>query len=144
MITIHKYLYAAFCALLCIASTSFAAPTRSSEYRYADGSGNEYVVAHTAQGTIFGYRPVRPEESSSGEYSGGHAIAKPISQQQYEMLRSLFTDAARRTAIHIRKRLLGSGVIAITTGAEVQEYILAPDSPEKRRLETALKALMLP
>lgn len=78
----------------------------------ADGSGNVYYCEHAANGAArFEYRPVRPENSSTGTYSGGDPKSGPLAPEQVEALWRQVEAAVARTADHVANR--DKGTVAI-------------------------------
>lgn len=57
-------------------------------YRYADGNGNRYIINHRDSDNIeFEYVPVKPIESSSGEYSGELRLRKKLPPKNLNRLK---------------------------------------------------------
>ena len=109
-------------------------------YVYTDGNANAYWI-HPASMTIE-YDPITTAESSSGMYSGGAYVKKAISRTQFDALAILFERAAQNKTIHIQDPVKGSGVMTITTGMEIKEFILDQDAAEKVEIEKMLKELV--
>lgn len=105
------------------------------ELTYADGSANRYVISSTQ----LNYIPVKPEESSTGMYSGGEPATVTINAQQYAALKTLFEKALAQTDQQITDRIKTSGLVAIQNGTERREAILKPGSPIFIELEAELK-----
>lgn len=107
-------------------------------YEYVDGSGNVYRLSPL----FIEYEPVQAELSSSGIYSGGEAVKKSISANDYETISQLLQTAINNKAIHIQNRLMGSGMILIRQQTDTTTILLSQNAKEKINLETLLKALI--
>ena len=123
-------------ALLIILKTSCMSP--SPHYEYADGSGNRYTISTTS----LEYIPVKPEESSSGTYSGGEPGEVTLTMKQYNALQQLFEKALNRTEIHTEHRAMMSGLLVRTTHSESKKVILKPGALEIEEIESALRDLL--
>ncbi|TXI69480.1 MAG: hypothetical protein E6Q41_02515 [Cyclobacteriaceae bacterium] len=104
------------------------------ELTYADGSANRYVISPTQ----LNYLPVKPEESSTGMYSGGEPATVTITAQQYAGLKTLFEKAIAQTDQHMADRIKTSGVVAVGD----KQVILTPGSAIKAEIENKLKELL--
>lgn len=104
---------------------------------YADGSANRYEISATA----LKYVPVKPEESSTGLYSGGKPVQVVISSEQYTRVKDLFEAALAQTDQHIPNRMKTSGLVIIENGSERVEAILKPGSSSMIGIEAELKRL---
>jgi hypothetical protein len=82
---------------------------------YADGAANQYRFAATADGVDFEYDPVRPEQSSTGMYSGGdpHTARLPLSHPLVVELRARVERLAADTAHHQADRGKGTGQFTV-------------------------------
>lgn len=79
----------------------------------ADGNGNVYLCAHAVGGApTFEYRPVRPEDSSSGVYSGGAPRKGTLGASEIEALWDQVAAAATNSAGHAERREKGTVMIA--------------------------------
>ena len=107
------------------------------QYQYSDGSGNTYLIKKDS----IQYIPVKPHESSSGVYDGGDPVKKEISDESYQQLKKLIESASTKTEIHIKDRMMGSGLIKIDNKKE-KVFILKPNTPEKKEIEDFLKSLI--
>ena len=76
-------------------------------YTYADGSANVYIIRND---TIF-YKPMTPEMSSSGTYSGGDPVQKALHGNEYEQIQALLDRAIGNPKVHIDDRVMQSGMI---------------------------------
>lgn len=104
------------------------------ELTYADGSANRYVITSTQ----LNYIPVKPEESSTGMYSGGEPATVAINAQQYAALKALFEKALTQTDQQITDRIKISGLVAVGD----KQVILRPGSSILIQLEAELKKIV--
>lgn len=104
------------------------------ELTYADGSANRYVISSTQ----LNYLPVKPEESSTGMYSGGEPATVTITAQQFAGLKTLFETAMAQTDQQISDRIKTSGLVAVGD----KQVILNPESAIKAEIENKLKELL--
>lgn len=121
--------------LLLLATSCMKSPTH---YEYSDGSANRYVITETT----IEYIPVKPEESSTGMYSGGEPKLISITTNQFNDVAKVFETAFQNTNAHMPERPKMSGLIVSTTGSSSKQAILKPDSKEKNDIESALKAML--
>jgi hypothetical protein len=129
----HRVLFILFFNL-----TILACMSTSTHYEYADGSANVYVITSDS----LEYIPVKPEESSTGMYSGGDPKKVAIKIEDFRNVRSLLEAAEKNHKVHIPDRIKTSGVITIISGAEKTNFILKPGCKEIIAIETALKELL--
>lgn len=118
--------------------TTLACMSTSTHYEYADGSANLYILTSDS----LAYEPVKPEESSTGMYSGGDPKKVAIKIEDFRNVRSLLEAAKKNHAVHITDRIKTSGVITTVSDAEKTNFILMPGSKEIIAIETALKQLL--
>lgn len=95
---------------------------------FHDGSNNAFVVSVPAPGAVgsLEYRPVRPEESSSGVYSGGEPRAVPVPASAAIRLQDRIEQLARATGSHVGNRVMGSGAFSVRAGASQTRFLLGP------------------
>lgn len=108
------------------------------QYQFADGNGNVYLL--TAK--ELEYIPVKPEESSSGFYSGGEPKSVTLTTGQFDSLKSLFDGAINNPAIQLNDRIKTSGVISIQKDHLPKKYILQPGCIELTNIEVRLKEVI--
>lgn len=108
-------------------------------YTYADGTGNQYIVAPDT----FEYIPVPKDVSSSGVYSGGESKKGSVTVGQYEVVQKAFDSAFADTASHIENREMLSGYIERVEGSEKKSAVLGANSDTKSQIENVLKGLPL-
>lgn len=123
-----------FIYVLCL-SLSFSCMNNKLLYRYADGSANQYHISPTS----LAYIPVKPEQSSSGHYSGGEPKTVNITSEQFTSLQNLFEKAIRNQEIQIKDRIKTSGQITVEVRSEQKHYIIQPKSAELMEIEALLK-----
>lgn len=109
----------------------------SVQYEYADGNGNLYVITKRN----LNYIPVKPEESSTGTYSGGEPKTVTLTAEQFESIREAL-EIGIKSDNHIQDRVKMSGVISVVREKDKTEYILTPGSPEIKTIETLLKEII--
>jgi hypothetical protein len=108
------------------------------QYEYSDGSANRYVITETT----VEYIPVKPEESSTGMYSGGEPRSISITADQFKMLAKTFDLAFKNTNAHMTDRPKMSGLITSISGSTTNKAILKPNSEEKKAIESLLKTML--
>ncbi|HEY3406288.1 MAG TPA: hypothetical protein VGK59_23030 [Ohtaekwangia sp.] len=107
-------------------------------YEYADGSANRYVITATQ----LEYIPVKPEESSTGMYSGGEPKKVTITPQQFEAVQRALEQAINTPSIHIPDRMKTSGLIIRKEGDKTSQYILKPKSEAIAEIENLLNGIL--
>lgn len=107
-------------------------------YEYSDGSANVYVI----QPTVLKYIPVKPEESSTGFYSGGEPKTVTLTPAQYKTLHDLFEKTFEQTQAHMQDRIKTSGLVSSISGDDKKQCILKPNSAEIIAIESALAAII--
>ena len=104
-------------------------------YEYADGSANLYSL----EGNTLSYDPVKPEESSTGMYSGGEPKTVQLTQHQADSIRLLMEEAFTHNTAHIQDRLKGSGAIYISADKTKKQFILEPGCEDLKKIEAVLR-----
>ena len=104
------------------------------DLQYSDGNGNWFTITQD----LVAYRGVRPEESSSGVYSGGEDKKVAISSVQRKEIQQLFQDATENSDIHIQNRLMMSGQIVVGH----DKFILKPGCEEMIAIENYLRSIL--
>lgn len=107
-------------------------------YQYADGSANVYIIKSDS----LEYIPIKPEESSTGFYSGGDPKKVSVTPQEYRSLTAMLEAAKKKHEIHIPDRIKTSGMITTFSGNEKTHFILTPGCKEITEIEAALKKLL--
>jgi hypothetical protein len=124
--------------LLCSLTLLTACMHAQPQYTYADGSANHYVISASS----LQYIPVKPEESSTGMYSGGDPADVKLTEEQFKSVQQLLENAISATGNHITDRIKMSGAITRITASDTVTIILKPGVPEQAALESALKQLI--
>ena len=117
---------------------NFSCMNDSLVYEYADGNGNTYKL----QPTSLEYVPVKKKESSSGMYSGGEAKTVTITAEQYKNISALLESALSNAAIHIKDRVMMSGVVRVVSTEHKRSCIIKPGSDDLLRIEQTLKEII--
>jgi len=91
---------------------------------YSDGSANAYQV--TAEGTVvtFEYRPVTPERSSTGMYSGGPPREGQLEGAQAAELWRMVRELESAAELHTVDRMKGTGAFHLTDAAGTRDFII--------------------
>ena len=108
-------------------------------YIYGDGNGNTYIISWNFKGKTLEYKPVKPENSSSGEYDGGKYIKKKLNDIQYNEITSIIDKAVKNKKVHIKDRIKMSGMITIQKAKNKTTCIIKPGSKEQIEIEKTLK-----
>lgn len=108
------------------------------QYEYSDGNSNLYVLTPSQ----LQYIPVKPENSSSGVYSGGDPKSVTITPEQYTELQALLEKAFSQPSIHMENRVMMSAQIRRINSKEKKQCIIKPRSPEIATIEQALKKVL--
>lgn len=127
-----------FMPLIIIPLLTFSCANRPTQYEYADGSGNRYILTTSS----LSYIPVKPEESSSGIYSGGEPKEILLKETQFNSIQALLLNAVSNRSIHMQERVKMSGLITIVHKEERKQYILQPGSEGQTAIETLLKRIL--
>jgi hypothetical protein len=106
-----------------------------SVYEYSDGNANLYSL----KGTTLNYSPTKPEESSTGIYSGGEPKTVTLSELQADSIRTLIEAVSGNTSIQITDRVKGSGMIRLSDRKNKKQFILQPGSEENKSIESTFK-----
>lgn len=94
----------------------------------ADGSANVYACEHTAATPArCSYRPVKPEESSTGRYSGGDPWEVALTREQIESIWREVAAAEQNKPGHTEDRAKTTVAVA-ADGATKATFILDADA----------------
>ena len=108
-------------------------------YIYSDGNSNTYNISETH----INYEPVTKGNSSSGNYSGGEAKTKNISQKDFEKINSLFKEALASKVEQQQTREMMTGLLIHKKGKKTMEQVvLKPGSAYINKIETLLKSFL--
>lgn len=112
--------------------------TQPSHYTYADGSANFYILTPSS----LEYKPVKPEESSSGLYNGGEPKKITITAEQFTSACEKLEAAINNSEVHIKDRIKMSGAISVSDGHNTKMYIILPSCSEQIEIEKILKEMI--
>lgn len=122
-----------FFILFSLSLCSATAP-KSRSYIYIDGSNNEYRIKPDS----LIYSPITPEESSSGEYSGGAPKQVRINSEQFSRIELIIKSILKDKNKLIDTRLMGCGTLLVGT----KTVYIDSDSKLKADLETELNSCL--
>jgi hypothetical protein len=92
--------------------------------RYADGSGNSTRVWSDGELLQWSYDPVRPEQSSSGTYSGGEPAQGKGEPQDANLVWTLLRSLEADGSLHTDARAMGTGMVTISTPSGERSFLL--------------------
>jgi hypothetical protein len=109
---------------------------------YGDGSANQYRFGQDLKEsqTYFEYFPVRPENSSTGTYSGGEPRQGDLSAKQTAELKKWLNKLESDKSLHTESRDKGTGAFTVRSGDETRSFIIQM-GPELREFDQFLKKL---
>jgi hypothetical protein len=107
-------------------------------YEYGDGNGNAYIITTDS----IEYVPVKKENSSTGNYSGGEPVKKKITESDYQQVQSYVHEIFGNASIHIKDRMKGSGRISVVNNQEERQVVIIWQCDEKEQLEGLLTNLI--
>ena len=110
-------------------------PVAKLTYIYLDGTANKYIIKQTS----VEYIPVKPEQSSSGMYSGGNPWEVKIDDQQFARLHFVFQKAIFKNGMQKGQREKGTGMLIVEP--DNVSYIFKMNSPYKKDIEDAILAV---
>jgi len=132
--TMSKY-NAMFCKLMEYAR--FANLPQQYNYTYVDGNGNIWLINNDS----IQYKPMTPERSSSGIYSGGEPFLHQISMEQFHEIEQLLNKCIYSSNV-IENREMGTATVTKAIMANtIQQVFIKSNSVEKQNIESLLKAL---
>lgn len=112
--------------------------TQKLSYTFADGSGNQYKLSPN----VLEYIPVKPEESSTGMYSGGEPKTVNVTTEQFTTLETLFKKAIENSSIHMQDRIKTSGAITVSHENKQKHYIIKPNTKELIAIDSTLRKMV--
>jgi hypothetical protein len=101
---------------------------------YTDQNNNTYSVS-AAQ---ISYRAIRPENSSSGTYSGGIDRQVSISKEQFKKINSLAEQLFEDSSSHAARREMRTTILKKSKSLKEKKAILYP-SDKRAEFEDILK-----
>lgn len=120
-------------ALVLISTSLFA-----QNYAYLDGSANKYEW----MGDSLEYNPVKPENSSSGEYSGGEYKKVSVTAEEKKLLKAAFEKAIKAKDEQQENREMMTGMVIREKKKKSKKVILKSKSTSKTELEKLLKEVL--
>ena len=91
---------------------------------YFDGSANAYHFVTDGDVTTFEYRPVTPERSSTGMYSGGEPRTARLDAAQVAELWRQIRELESNPELHSADRMKGTGAFHLTDAAGTRGFII--------------------
>jgi len=101
-------------------------------YEYLDGNNNKYTITPT---NII-YDPVRPEQSSTGLYSGGEPYTAPLEEKQFKDMEEVIKKSISNADGQIDSRNKGTGMLIVLP--EKKSYIFEMNSEQKKEIEAVI------
>ena len=101
------------------------------DYIFFDGSRNKYVITENS----LEYIPIKPEESSSGTYSGGEYVKKNLTEDEYKSIDKLLNKAIMDKENQTDEMAKGNPIIKF----EDKSYILKMNSELAKQVSGLLK-----
>lgn len=102
-------------------------------FTYVDGNNNTYEITESS----LSYDPVKPENSSSGTYSGGTPYSMDLNVGQWESIRSAVERTLKDNDNLVDTRTMGSGMLII----EGSKYYLGMNSEGKDDIENTISSV---
>lgn len=103
--------------------------------QFWDGNNNYYVVLPFK----INYSPITPEESSTGEYSGGKAQSSKMKEGDFEKLAEDVKKIYDDEEIRIEKRTKGSVKLQIEHQNGLVEFVYIGPGKDADKLEKMIK-----
>lgn len=111
--------------LLCLLQLSACASLKQSDMIfYTDQNNNLFTLSKFE----LIYRAVKPNESSSGIYSGGTDKRVAMNSSEYKLLEKLAIELIESENTHAQRREMRTAVLVIKTAAERKEVLLYPST----------------
>lgn len=108
---------------------------------FSDGSNNATAVSGRGEVATFTYRPMTPQRSSSGVYSGGEPRSGAVSRDEVARLWALVGRAEADRACRVAQRTMGSGLLRVTRDGAEEQRILLGRCELRQQLEALVKDL---
>lgn len=108
-----------------------------SSIKYFDFSNNRYSIWPDR----IHFLPTRPEESSSGVYSGGEEKEREISWEVYAKILTASKAIVKHKYLMMEKRNMLTGLLSIEENGEMNSYILKRSAELKELVELMKVAL---
>lgn len=109
---------------------------------YGDGSANQYHFEQRSKeaAVSFRYDPVRPEQSSTGMYSGGEPRQGKLTARQARELKRRVAKLESDAALHTEERGKGTGAFEVRTPDGTRRFLIQM-GPQIRDFDEFLKRL---
>jgi len=123
-----------FLILLASCSLKESAAQPPWDLSYSDGSGNGYHfwLKTASEEARFEYTPVRPEESSTGFYSGGSPKQGQVGRSELRKLWDWVHRLEKDRSLHVTSRDKGTGAFRVKEGDALREFIIMRSGPLER------------
>lgn len=110
---------------------------------YSDGSANSYRFGQDGKdaAVTFEYLPVRPENSSTGTYSGGEPKQGSLDSKQSGELRQWVAKFESDKSLRQESRDKGSGAFVIKSGGDDSRSFIIRMSPTLKDFDAFLKTI---
>lgn len=105
--------------------------------RYQDQNNNVYLVRDRQ----LDYTPIRPEESSSGTFSGGKASHQELSEAEATQIFDLVKQIVAKSSVHTPQRRMMTAILACQLDTEWQRFTLLR-SPMRTEFEELLRSMV--
>lgn len=102
--------------------------------RYQDQNNNVYLIK---DGQL-DYTPIKPNQSSSGVYSGGKAVQKKLSEDEITKIFALVKKIVKKPSVHTPQRRMMTAIMACQLDKDWQRFTLL-----RSDLRTQLETLLL-
>lgn len=131
------------CLLSVVTTTGFAQPDDEEEledatFTFVDGSNNTYTITQEE----INYDPITPEESSSGEYSGGDPAKAKVKMREFEALIEIISEAMAATDQHAASREMGTAIVSKVVEGEKTSVMLKRGSKMSKRIKEFLDEMI--
>lgn len=109
---------------------------------YSDGSANGYHFGQDSKGgpVTYEYLPVRPENSSTGTYSGGEPRQGRLDAKQAAELQKWLGKLESDKSLHQESRDKGTGSFTLKSGDDTRRFIVQM-SPTLQEFDAFLKGV---
>ncbi|MBK7130209.1 MAG: hypothetical protein IPH66_12725 [Crocinitomicaceae bacterium] len=130
---IQKIFFPVFICAISLLGMSAAKPD-SPAYIYVDGNNNEFIIRTDS----LIYNPIKPSESSSGEYSGGEPKSTSINEPEFDFISTLIKSIIKDKKNQLDTRLMGCGTLVIGK----KSLFVDSNSSLKIELENYLRTML--
>jgi hypothetical protein len=89
--------------------------------RYIDFNNNVYTIRKTS----IHYSPMKPENSSSGTYSGGEASDTPITEDQFKHIAKIASSIINNKNLHLKTRRMLTAMLYVTAEGETEKCTIS-------------------